>query len=193
MDLVLHTQRLVLQPLQMEDVDLALEIFTDPEAAKYIGGTETPEQIRAGMSTWVRRGGDGCIGIWCIRDRHSSEKLGDIFLLPMPIDFDDTDYSQIVPDRMPDGDVEIGYNFKRSVWGNGYATEACKRMLEFAFTQTELKEVVASFYEENLATIRVLEKSGFKDCGLRRCYAEDDCPDYRITREEWIEQSAIQR
>ena len=77
------------------------------------------------MKTWVRRGGDGSIGVWCIKDRQSQAKLGTGALLPMPIEEDDTDWDLVVPGQLPDAEIEIGYFLKPSAWGIGIATEAC--------------------------------------------------------------------
>lgn len=104
----------------------------------------------------------------------------------MPIENDDTDYSLVVPGRMPNGDIEIGYFFKRSAWGRGYATEACRRLLQFAFQETTLTEVVATFHKENLVSRNVLEKAGFTDRGTRQCYDKVGL-DFRITRDEWLQ------
>ncbi len=57
-------------------------------------------------------------------------------------------------------------------------------MLEFAFEELPLNEVVASVEEENLVSRKVLEKSGLLDCGRTRSYGKES-PIYRITRDEW--------
>ena len=184
MKLELRTERLLLTPLASNDVDVAVEMFTDAEVTKYVDGVMSAERITKDMSDWIKRGGNGCIGIWCISDRESREKYGSAALLPMPVDEDDTDYNLVVLEKMPDGDVEIGYFLKRSAWGHGYATEACKRLLQFAFQKTSLDEVVATFDEKNIASEHVLKKTGFVDKGTMRCYGETG-PNYRVTREEW--------
>ena len=114
MKLDLHTERLLLTPLTSNDVDVALEMFTDAEVTRYVDGVMSAEKITTEMSDWIKRGGNGCIGIWCISDRKSMEKYGSVALLPMPVDEDDTNYNLVVPEKMPDGDVEIGYFLKRS-------------------------------------------------------------------------------
>ena len=184
MSLDLYSDRLMLTPLAPTDVDIAVEMFTDPAVVKFICDLMGEAAISEEMSNWTKRGGNGCIGIWCISDRETEEKYGSAFLLPMPIEEDDTDYSLVVPGKMPDGDVDIGFSLKRSAWGHGYATEACRRLLQFAFQETPLKEVVATFEEENISSKNVLEKAGFINRGTQRCYG-DTSPNYRITREEW--------
>ena len=186
MNLELTTQRLILNPLVLADVDLAIEMYTDPDVTKYIGGILSEEKIRRGMPTWIKRGGEGCIGIWCISNRHTGEKYGECFLLPMPIEDDDTDWDLVVPNIMPEGDVEVGYFLKQSAWGKGIATECCRRLIKFAFEDTTLEKLVATLYDEHHRSRNVLEKAGFVYEGRMRAYG-DDCPCYRIDRERWFE------
>lgn len=184
MDLELRTERLRLTPLVADDVDIALELFTDPEVLKYVCDALTEEEVRQEMPDSIKRGGNGGIGIWCVADRKTGEKLGDSYLLPMPIDSDDVDFSLVVMGQMPDADIEVGYFLKPSAWGQGYATEICKRLLQFAFQEVSLHEVVASVDDDNVVSKKVLEKSGLIDRGRTRSYGKDS-PIYRITRDEW--------
>lgn len=185
MNLILTTERLQLTPLAVEDIDVALEMFTDPEVVKYLGDLMTEEEIRREMPTWTRRGGNGCIGIWCVSNRGSGEKYGSGILLPLPIDEDDTDYDLVVPGVMPNAEIEIGFSLKKSAWGKGIATEVCVRLLRFAFEETSLTEIVATLDNENVRSWHVLEKCGLIHEGRMRAYGEDS-PRFRITREEWL-------
>ena len=184
MELELFTERLRVNPYVDDDIDIALELYTDPEVVKYVCEALTEAEVRAEMPDSIKRGANGGIGIWCISDRETGQKLGDTYLLPMPIDEDDTDFSLVVMGQMPDADIEIGYFLKRSAWGRGYATEVCKRMLQFAFEALPLREVVASVEEENVVSRKVIEKSGLRDRGRTRSYGKES-PIYRITRDEW--------
>lgn len=188
MKLDLHTERLHLTPLVATDIDVAIEMFTYPEAVNYVCDPMDRDTIGKGMPDWIKRGGNGCIGTSCISDRKSGEKYGSTALLPMPVDEDHTDYSLVVPGQMPDIDVEIGFFLKRNAWGHGFATEVCMRLLQFAFQETPLNEVVATFDVENVASKNVLQKAGRVDRGTMRCYGEAG-PNYRITREEWLSRS----
>jgi ribosomal-protein-alanine N-acetyltransferase len=185
MNLELTTERLSLRPLSSNDLELCIEMFSDPAVTQYADGVMSESEIRQEISNWTKRGGNGCIGIWCVSNRVTGEKLGSIALLPIPIEEDDTDFSLVVPGEMPDGDIEVGYFLKPSAWGHGYATEVCRRILQFAFEESPLQEVVATFDEENVASRHVLNKAGFGDYGTRRCYGEDG-PNFRIIRDEWL-------
>jgi len=185
MELKLLSDRLMMTPLESTDVDFAVELWTDPEVVRYICDIPTEEEIRQEMPDTIRRGSTGEIGIWLIADRKTGEKLGSTYLLPMSAEEDDVDYGLIVMDQMPDADIEVGYFLKPSAWGQGYATEVCRRMLQFVFQETLLSEVVASVDANNVASRNVLEKSGFLFAGRKLCWGKV-CPIYKITRDEWI-------
>ena len=184
--LVLETERLRMRPLGEEDLDLAHEIFLDPDVVRYVCELSKPENLASELETCMARGAGGRLGVWCVMDKASSEKLGTGVLLPLPLDEDDTDWSLLVEDRYPDAEIEIGYMLKRSAWGRGIATEVCTLLVRFAFEQTALAEVVACTDPENLASQNVLKKSGFRDVGLRRAYGTQ-CPGFLVTRQEWLE------
>lgn len=186
MNLELMTKRTKLTPLTLDDVDIVLEMFTDPDVTEFASGVMSEDKIRRKMSTWIKRGGNGCIGIWCISDRDTGEKHGTCAVLPLPIDEEDTDWSLVIPGAMPGGDVEVGYFLKQSSWGKGIATEVCRRLLEFIFESTSLDAVVATIDDENHKSENVLLNSGFVYKGRMRAYGEDS-PHYRINREQWGE------
>jgi len=190
MELRLYSERLYLRPFDPSDLDLDIEMATDPDVMKYFGGAVTEEQISIESINFSRRCGGGCIGVWTVIDRLRREKLGEVFLTPLPIDAEDTQWELIHGDDVPDGEIEIGYLFKRSTWGNGYATEATKRLLQFAFEETTLEELVAVTDPANTASQRVLEKCSLVYEGIRRAYAAE-CLGYRIARQRWFEDTAI--
>jgi RimJ/RimL family protein N-acetyltransferase len=188
-NLELETDRLLLRPLVENDWEMALETFMDPEVMKFVADVGSEEALAEEMKTAIRRGAGGRIGVWCVLQRETGEKLGTAILLPLPIEEDDTDWSLVQEDRYPDADIEVGYILKRSAWGNGYATEACRRLVQFAFEETELDEIVAVTDPRNAASEKVLRKCGFRDEGLRRAYAEE-CSAFRISRQQWLELQA---
>lgn len=188
MNLNLPSERLLLRPLVATDVDVETEMGTDPEVMKYVGDVETEEQIVRNMPKYTRRCAGGCIGVWCVIEQSTMEKLGTAILLPLPIEEDDTNWDLVVGDDLPDCEIEIGYILKKSAWGKGYATEATNRLLKFAFEETPLEELVATTDPENIASQRVLEKCGLVYEGMRRAYAEE-CPGFRITRQQWLDNS----
>ena len=103
----------------------------------------------------------------------------------MPVDKDDTNWDLVQGPELPDADIEVGYILKKSAWGRGVATEVCRRLIDFAFEETSLVEVVACISPENNNSRNVLIKSGLTEEGIKHAYAED-LPFFRITRQQWM-------
>jgi [ribosomal protein S5]-alanine N-acetyltransferase len=68
----------------------------------------------------------------------------------------------------------IGYDLARAYWGQGIMTEAVRSVIRFGFERMQLNRIEADASAENIASIRVLEKLGFKQEGIEReQYYED--------------------
>lgn len=183
-DLVLETQRLRLRPWSAEDEGLCLALLCDPAVMRFVGGALSEAEARAHMPNALRRGAGGRLGVWSVQDCATGEKIGDGVLTPIPIATEETDWSHLVPDAYPEGDIEVGYLLKPGAWGKGYATEICARLLRFAFQQTALVRVVACTDPQNHPSQQVLLKCGMRDCGPARAYGEM-VPWFEMSRVDW--------
>lgn len=67
--------------------------------------------------------------------------------------------------RRPSGAVEMGYWIAREQWGRGFATEACRALVDVA-RAVGLSSLEGSHFIDNPASGRVLEKLGFKALGI---------------------------
>ncbi len=54
----------------------------------------------------------------------------------------------------------FGYNFRYDCWGNGYATEAARAMIKYAYDHFGARKFTSSHVEQNKASGRVMEKCG---------------------------------
>ena len=59
-------------------------------------------------------------------------------------------------------EAELGYELAPSHWGHGYATEAARAMLKFAFQELRVHRVAAWCIADNTASARVLERLGMR-------------------------------
>ncbi|MGN1367444.1 MAG: GNAT family N-acetyltransferase [Aristaeellaceae bacterium] len=82
------------------------------------------------------------------------------FVHPMLADGQYAGYVQLVP--MEDGEWEVGYCTVKAMTGRGYATEAVGAFLPVMMNQLGLTQVMGVCVAENHASIRVLEKCGFR-------------------------------
>ena len=143
---VLHTDRLHLKPLTLDDVEAFHAIWGDPEVIWW-GHRPTPAETAAfardllGRSPFAPPG----TGWWLLHDRHSGQVVGDAVLQPVP---------------RPTREVEVGWHLARSHWGRGYATEAALRLLDHGFAALGLDVIVADIALQNERSISVAERLG---------------------------------
>lgn len=185
-DLQLQTERLILLPLVESDADICTALYTSPDVMRFIRPPKTGEQVIEEMPYICRRGGHGQLGVWCVLDRSNGEKIGTAILLPMPINETDIEWSKLHEGQFPSCEIQIGYMFKKECWGQGYATEACVRLLRFVFENTKLTEVVAVIDKDNIASRTVLTNAGLRYESGRRAYGVEDVPGFRIKKKDWL-------
>ncbi|MDX1414770.1 MAG: GNAT family N-acetyltransferase [Candidatus Promineifilaceae bacterium] len=87
-------------------------------------------------------------------------------------------------------EANIGYELDNEYWGNGYATEAARAILEFGFQELRLRRVWANTLAVNKGSARVLEKLGMRlECReIEKEFIKDrwyDSLTYAILDREW--------
>jgi len=88
----------------------------------------------------------------------------------------------------PDGLVELGYSIVPERQRRGYATEAVRGLLAFAFASPRVRTVIAQTLPSLVASIGVLEKAGFQFAGAGddpHAPPGEQVVRYAITREQW--------
>ena len=89
---------------------------------------------------------------------------------------------------LPGPDDEIGYALHPDWWGQGLMTEAVAALLERGFCQRGLEAIWASHYAENVASRRVIEKSGFSPVCRETVWdetGEHETCFYVLLRQQW--------
>ena len=151
---IFATDRLIVRPWTLADEDAAWAIYGDPEVMRYVGNG-TPHADREQTRAWLRRREEvaaigGPLGGWAVVERETGAIIGTALLIP----FLETD------------DVEVGYQFARSAWGRGYATEVAIATIRYGFDVAGLTRIVAVTYPENGPSQRVLLKAGLRREGV---------------------------
>ncbi len=82
-------------------------------------------------------------------------------------------------------ETEVGYLLSHSEWGKGYATEAAQAAVSFGFRTAKLESIIGLVHPENMASIRVLEKSGLRFID-NKVYFGMEMRRYRISRPEFL-------
>jgi RimJ/RimL family protein N-acetyltransferase len=149
MQVLLETERLVLRRFTEADVDHLFALDNDPEVMRYInGGTPTPREviendILPGFIHYDERG--PAYGFWAAVVKITGDFVG---------------WFSFRPKKDTPHEIELGYRFRKIAWGKGYATEGAQALIHKSFTELGVQCVVATTYEENLASRRVMGKIG---------------------------------
>jgi RimJ/RimL family protein N-acetyltransferase len=88
-------------------------------------------------------------------------------------------------------DIEFGYVLAPPVWGKGFASEAVKALADTVFSLTQASRILANSRVNNIASRRVLEKTGFAfvDTGLDFLPARGGlhpCDRFQLDRKTWM-------
>ena len=89
-------------------------------------------------------------GVWFVINQENNTVIGDIGFKGKP---------------NSENIVEIGYGIVPSAQGKGYATEAVQKLIDWAFSNKNINKIVAECLDENIPSIRVLEKLQMKRMG----------------------------
>jgi RimJ/RimL family protein N-acetyltransferase len=144
--LVLETPRLRLRKFTRDDVEALEAVLGDPIAMKWYAAPFD----REGVTTWIERNinryGNEGYGLWAMVLKSSGEMIGDCGCV-----------NQEVEERPV---IEIAYHVRRDLWGNGYATEAARACIQYAFDKLGAQRVVSMIRPGNVNSRRVAEKNG---------------------------------
>ena len=151
---VLETERLRLRALGPTDAEALYEVFSDPEVMRYWSNPPHPDLERTKtMIEDIRTAvAEGEILQWGIERREDGRLLGTVTLI--------SDGSQ--------PRAELGYILGREHWGQGYAGEAQRSAVGFAFDDLGLHRLEADTDPDNTASLRSLERLGFRREGTLR-------------------------
>ncbi len=148
---VLTTERLVLRVVEMDDFEHYFTLMTDPAVMRYIGIEEgklpTEAELRSlvegAVNAWHTRG----YGRWSIFDKETNDFVG------------------FAGFRCEGGVPELIEIVHERYWGNGYATEAGRAVLDHGFTKLGFSVVCAFTRPANDRARTLLEKIGAEFTG----------------------------
>lgn len=142
----MRTARLLLRVPRLEDVPAYAAMHADPEVMRYYPKPFTEEESRAEVERLIAHHERHGFGLWALE--HGGEFIGITGLLRP------TWEAHFTPC------TEIGWRLQRSAWGHGFATEAARECLRFAFEELQVPEVVALTSVPNEPSKRVMERLG---------------------------------
>jgi RimJ/RimL family protein N-acetyltransferase len=147
-----YTPRLTLRPLCQSDLDGMRELHGDPEAMRFLNGVWSEQQTSDILQRIIANYAASDLEWLAVADRQSNRFIGCCWVGPL---------GRKWCDAIGEGPlIELGYRYVRHAWGQGYATEAARAMLQRGFGELNLKEIVAIVDSANYASDRVLAKLG---------------------------------
>ncbi|HXP59411.1 MAG TPA: GNAT family N-acetyltransferase [Dongiaceae bacterium] len=179
----LETERLVLRPLTPEDGATVARLAGSREIADTTISIPHPyseKQARAWIAARTSQSSTGKEMVFGVAIRQDAQLIGAVGLREM-----DTEHAQ----------AEMGFWIGVPSWGRGYATEAARRVVRYAFEDLKLNRVYAHHMVRNPASGRVLEKLGMKREGLlrqrvRKWGVFEDVVLLAILHDDWRQMSA---
>lgn len=140
------TPRLKATRLAPEDLPDLVELHLDAEVSRFLGGVRTPAVTAAYLETGLRHWADHGIGLWALRTPDGAF-MGRAGLRHVDLEG--------VPE------LEVAYTFVRSAWGQGFATEITRALLEIWRVRYAGPSLVGIVVKGNAPSERVLLKTGF--------------------------------
>lgn len=150
----IETPRLIMRPFEAADAEEAFAWFGDPEVMRYLptGPDPTLERTRARLAGYLAHQAANGFSKWVVVDRASGRLIGDAGLLRLD--------PQAVQGRQ--GWIDLGFRFLPDFWGKGLATEAAKAWVDAALARFRLSRLVTIVHPDNGASLRVVQKVGFR-------------------------------
>lgn len=141
------TNRLVFREFSTKDADDFYKLEKDPLVRKYIPNlrNSTFAECKESLKKYIDKYKDGTgIQTWAVVLRENRKFIGI------------TGYRYL--DELDK--VEIGIKLMPDYWGNGYATETGKALIQYAFNKLNLKEIIAMAVPENERSMNALQNIG---------------------------------
>lgn len=150
----LNTRRLLLRPLRPDDAPDMFAIYSDAETMKYWSSTPIRQLEEAArmVSDDLQLQLGGTAAFWAIVLPRTGRVIGKFTLF----------YINRDNDR-----AEIGYTLNRQFWRKGYGAEVLAAMLDVSFNHFDLHRLEADIDPDNVASLALLRKFGFREEG--RC------------------------
>lgn len=157
-EVILETPRLLLRRHRADDFDAYFDFCADPEMARYSGRPPAgPEEAWARLLRNAGHWSELGYGFFAIEEKATGRLAGEAGL---------GDFRRRLGPEF-DSDPEAGWAIARPLQGRGYASEAAEAALGWIERRFAIARTVCIIHHDNLASIRVAEKLGYRPFGER--------------------------
>ncbi len=158
----METERLVIRNFTPDDANDLCDILGDAEAMKYCEPVYDLEKTKVFLHSFCidRNGAVAAV------HKQLQKVIGYIL------------FNEFDP-----GVYEMGWIFNRSYWRRGYAYEACKTVMDYAFCELDAHKVFAETID-GVKSAGLMQKLGMKSEGMEKNHGAKLCC-YGLAREDW--------
>jgi ribosomal-protein-alanine N-acetyltransferase len=188
-DIRLETDRLIIMPFKMQDIEVVHRMLSDEEVLRYLpDGIMSLEKSKETLEWLI-----GCY------DKNTPERIVKLTLaVARKKDEKIVGWCGLGPLGFAPEEIEIYYGLLPDFWNQGITTEAAIAVQGFVFKATKLEKIVAIVRPENGASIRVIEKMGLVYQKTLENLPEkyrwfDGCRYYSISREDYYKKKPISK
>jgi len=143
--MISSTDRLTIRETTKEDVDLLLKMDKQEITQKYLGGVKNKSKEER-ISFLEKK----------------ENKLKNVLSYPFTVLLKDGTPLGFIELKLDGDKAELSYIFDFEHSNKGYCTEACKKIIDIAFNELDIKTIYAYSLDDNINSKRVLEKLDFK-------------------------------
>ncbi|NLC57934.1 MAG: GNAT family N-acetyltransferase [Armatimonadetes bacterium] len=143
-----ETARLTAERLCPEHEPLIRTLYQDERVAATLGGVRTDAEVQRFIADSLRHWEEHGFGVWVFRERATGCFVGRAGIRRFQVE--------------GAWENEILYALMPAFWGQGYATEIARALVEIAFECLGLADVVSFTLLTNVASRRVMEKAGLR-------------------------------
>jgi RimJ/RimL family protein N-acetyltransferase len=144
----LETERLFLRQWHESDREPWAALCADPEVMEYLSSPRDRQTSDSAIDRWTERIEKHGWSFLALETKATGSFIG---MAGLQVPAEPHPYLPC---------TEIGWRLARSYWGQGYASEAAKRILQFAFEDLKLPEVIATTAKNNRRSSAVMERIG---------------------------------
>lgn len=172
----IESDRLILRRMRPADLDFFTRLHSDPDVARYIGhgrprsAQESREWLQYSLVAYETLG----LGQLAVLRKSDGELIGRCGLSELAVEAHPVDSA--VPKawfqrtQVPAGtelgfERELGYTFDRGSWGHGYASEAARRVFDYAHKALQKPRIVSIIHAENVRSLRLAQRFGVQRDG----------------------------
>ncbi|MGM8937785.1 GNAT family N-acetyltransferase [Psychrobacter glaciei] len=180
----IETERLYLRQWQASDFAIFAEMNADPEVMQYFPKLLTPKVSDVIANKCQQLIADKAWGLWAVSLKGDEEENNNFIGM---VGLNDTHANMSFAPA-----VEIAWRLHSDYWGQGYATEAARASLNFAFTELGLEEVVSFTAVINKRSQLIMQRIGMTDTqdnfyhpALKSTHPISEHVLYKISRQQW--------